>query len=262
MVGSLTPGMLCLADRFFPSFDLWQRAAATGADLLWRIRKNARLPVLERLADGSYLSVLQATWNCRATDQQPQRVRVIEYALPGVPEADPSYRLVTTVLAPTHAPAADLAALSHELSHERWEIEGAFDELKTHLKGAQVVLRSKTPDLVRQEVYGLLLAQYAVRGLIHEAALSAPDHACDPDTLSCVHAVRVIRRTLPQMAALPPSGPAAPARDGSRRVARRTGEPEPRARRAARRQTQDDGLPAPTSRLPTDHAPGLHPAHT
>ncbi len=262
-VAALTPGLLCVADRFFPGFDLWQRATATGADLLWRIRKHAHLPVLERLADGSSLSVLQATWHCRATDRQPQRVRVIEYTLPGVPNADPIYRLVTTVLDPAAAPAAELAALYQE----RWEIEGAFDELKTHLKGAQVVLRSKTPDLVRQEVYGLLLAHYAVRGLIQEAALGgAPDAARDPDTLSFVHAVRVIRRTgrpglLPQMAALPPSGPAAAARDDPRRAARRAGEPEPRARRAAGRQTEDDALPPATSHPAAHHTPRLHPVH-
>jgi hypothetical protein len=254
VMASLTPGMLCLADRFFPSFDLWQQAAATGAALLWRIRKNARLPVHERLADGSYLSVLQANWHCRAADQQPQRVRVIEYALPGVPDADPIYRLVTTLLDPAAAPATELAALYHE----RWEIEGAFDELKTHLKGAPVVLRSKTPELVRQEVYGLLLAHYAIRGLMHEAALSAPPTARDPDTLSFVHAIRVIRRTLPQMAALPPSGSATPTRDDPGRVARRDGEPKPGARRATRRQTEDDPLPPPASGAPTDSPPRLH----
>lgn len=258
VVPALTPGMLCLADRFFPGFDWWQAAAATGAALLWRIRKNARFPVRERLADGSYLSALQANWHCRATDQQPQRVRVIEYTLPGVPDADPRYRLVTTVLDPVAAPATALAALYHE----RWEIEGAFDEMKTHRQGARLVLRSKTPALVRQELSGLLLAHYAVRGLIHDAALSGSPDACDPDTLSFVHAVRVIRRTLPQMAALPPSGPGAATRDDPRGTARRAGELEPRARRASRRQAQDDSLPSPTSRTPADHASRLHPAHS
>lgn len=257
VVASLTPGMLCLADRGFPSFDLWQQAAATGAALLWRIRTNARLPVLERLADGSYLSALQANWHCRATDQAPQRVRVIEYTLPGVPDADPIYRLVTTLLDPAAAPAAELAALYQE----RWEVEGAFDEMKTHLQGAQLVLRSKTPDLVRQEVYGLLLAHYAIRGLIHEAALRAEPAARDPDTLSFVHAVRVVRRTLPQMAALPPSGPPAPARRDRGGTAGRAGELEPRARRAARRQTQDDALSPPASRATADVPRRLHPAN-
>ena len=131
-------------------------------------------------------------------------MRVIEYRLEGIADAEPLYRLVTTILDPAQAPATDLAALYHE----RWEIEGALDELKTHLRGAGVVLRSKTPDLVRQEFWGLLLAHFAVRGLMHEAALRADE---DPDRLSFLHAVRVVRRKLPQFAALSPSGQARPA---------------------------------------------------
>jgi len=153
----------------------------------------------ERFADGSYRSTLRWNRHCRATDRTPIPVRVIEYTLPGVPDAGPLYRVVTTLLDPTAAPAAELSALYHE----RWDIETAFDELKTHLRGARIVLRSKTPTLVRQEAYGLLLAHYAVRGLMHEAALSALPGARDPDTLSFVHAVRVLRRTLPRVAASP-----------------------------------------------------------
>jgi IS4 transposase len=111
---------------------------------------------------------------------------------------------VTTILDPAAAPAAELAALYHE----RWEIEGALAEPKTHLRGARVVLRSKAPELVRQEFWGLLLAHFAVRGLMHEAALRAGE---DPDRLSFPHAVRVVRRKLPVFAALPPSGQARPA---------------------------------------------------
>lgn len=226
---ALAPGMLCLADRLFPSFDLWQTAAATGAQLLWRIRRNARLPVLERFADGSYRSALPATWHSRASDRAAIPVRVIEYTLPQVRDADPVYRLVTTLLDPSAAPATELAALYHE----RWEVEGAFDELKTHLKGAQLVLRSKTPELVRQEAYGLLLAHYAVRGLLHEAAVTAPGGPRDPDTLSFVHGVRVLRRTVPRLAAVPPSGPAdrvaAPARGPDRRTPGGVRALEPRA---------------------------------
>jgi DDE family transposase len=96
------------------------------------------------------------------------------------------------------APAQELAALYHE----RWEIETALDELKTHLRGGKIVLRSKTPDLVRQEFYGLMMAHFAIRNLIHEAALKADE---DPDRLSFLHAVRVVRRKLPTFTAIPPS---------------------------------------------------------
>ena len=126
-------------------------------------------------------------------------VRVIDYQLEGVAGAEPIYRLVTTILDPEKAPAPELAALYHE----RWEIETALDELKTHLRGARIVLRSKRPDLVRQEFYGLLMAHFAIRGLMHEAALKADE---DPDRLSFVHAVRVIRRKLPSFPAIPPRG--------------------------------------------------------
>jgi hypothetical protein len=125
-------------------------------------------------------------------------VRAIEYTLEGIPDAEPVYRLLTTILDPKEAPARELAALYHE----RWEIETALDELKTHLRGARIVLRSKTPDLVRQEFYGLLMAHFAIRGLMHEAALLGNT---DPDTLSFIHAVRVIRRKMSRLPSIPPS---------------------------------------------------------
>jgi Transposase DDE domain len=202
---ALQPGMLCLADRQFFGYALWQRAAAAGADLLWRVKKNLRLPREAVLADGSYLTTIDAGAKDRRHKANGRRVRVVEYRLEGVAGAEPLYRLVTTtILDPARAPAAALAALYHE----RWEIECALDELKTHLRGARTVLRSKTPELVRQEFWGLLLAHFAVRGLMHEAALRADE---DPDRLSFLHAVRVIRRQLPLLAALPPSGQAHPA---------------------------------------------------
>jgi hypothetical protein len=199
-VGWLRPGMLCLADRLFYGFDLWTRAAATGADLLWRGKKNLRLPCEQRLPDGSYLSRIYPTTKDQRHRRRGVVVRVVEYQLDGVPGAEPLYRLLTTVLDPAAAPAAELAALYHE----RWEIETALDELKTHLRGARLVLRSKTPDLVRQEFYGLLLAHFAVRGLMHEAALHAGE---DPDRLSFLHAVRVVRRQIVRFTAIPPGGP-------------------------------------------------------
>ena len=198
VLAHLRQGMLCLADRQFFGFELWSMAQTSGADLVWRIKKNMRLAREQCLADGSYLSRLY----CSERDWRHQTngvvVRVIDYRLEGVTEAEPIYRLLTTLLDPTQAPAAELAALYHE----RWEIETALDELKTHLRGARIVLRSKTPDLVRQEFYGLMMAHFAIRSLIHEAALSAEE---DPDRLSFLHAVRVIRRKLPAAVAVPPS---------------------------------------------------------
>jgi hypothetical protein len=201
---ALRPGMLCLADRQFFGHALWQAAAATGAALLWRVKHNVRLPRETVLADGSHLTTIYPSEKDRRHQAHGIRVRVVEYRLEGVVGAEPLYRLVTTVLDPAAAPAAELAALYHE----RWEIEGAPDELKTHLRGARVVLRSKTPELVRQEFWGLLLAHFAVRGLMHEAALRAD---VDPDRLSFQHAVRVVRRKLPLFGVLPPSAQACPA---------------------------------------------------
>jgi hypothetical protein len=198
VVPALQKGMLCLADRFFPSYQLWQAAAKTGADLLWRTRQNARLEVDRRFSDGSYLSRLYVSTSDRRKQRHAIVVRAIDYHLQDVPGAEPVYRLITTILDPEQAPAHELAALYHE----RWEIETALDELKTHLRGAQIVLRSKTPELVEQEFYGLLMAHFAIRGLMHEAALQASE---DPDRLSFIHAVRVVQRRLPRFAAIPPS---------------------------------------------------------
>lgn len=195
---ALRPGMLCLADRNFYGFELWNQAHATGADLLWRIKKNLGLPCEQRLPDGSYLSRVYASTKDQRHGKNGVLVRVIEYRLEGLPDAEPIYRLLTTILDPEVAPAAELAALYHE----RWEIETALDELKTHLRGAKIVLRSKTPDLVRQEFYGLMMAHYAIRGLMHEAALS---DGTDPDQLSFLHAVRVVRRKIARFVSVPPS---------------------------------------------------------
>ena len=194
----LRKGMLCLADRQFFGFELWQHAQATGAELLWRVKKNMRLTCEKRLPDGSYLSRIYPSERDWRHKTNGIVVRVIEYQLEGVSGAEPIYRLVTTIVDHERAPADELAALYHE----RWEIETALDELKTHLRGAGIVLRSKTPDLVRQEFYGLLMAHFAIRGLMHEAALKADE---DPDRLSFLHAVRVVRRKLPVYGAIPPS---------------------------------------------------------
>jgi len=196
---ALQKGMLCLADRNFFGFDLWKKARASGADLLWRVKKNLRLPCEKRLSDGSYRSIIYRSDQDRRRGSNGIRVRVMEYTLEGVAGAEPMYRLLTSILDPGQAPAQELAALYHE----RWEIETALDELKTHLRGSKIVLRSKTPDLVRQEFYGLMMTHFAIRGLMHEAALQDRE---DPDRLSFLHAVRVVRRKLPQFVAIPPSG--------------------------------------------------------
>ena len=196
VLSRLHPGMLCLADRGFYGYEFWQQACQTGAELLWRIQKPVRFPVLQRLEDGSYLSQVYASEKHRRR-QEGDWVRVIEYRLEGIDDGQPVYRLLTTLLDPQAAPAKELAALYHE----RWEVESAFDELKTHLRGRQVVLRSKTPSLVLQEFYGLLLTHYALRCVIHEAALQG---RADPDEISFVHAVRVVRRKLPALAAFSP----------------------------------------------------------
>src|SRR6516165_9756843 len=161
-------------------------------------RQNARLDVEKRLPDGFYLSRIYASTEDRRKKRNGIVLRVIDYHLKNVADADPIYRLITTILDPQQAPAKELAALYHE----RWGIETTLDELKTHLRGAQIVLRSKTPELVRQEFFGLLMAHFAIRGLMHEAALKADE---DPDRLSFLHAVRVIRRRLPAFGAIPPS---------------------------------------------------------
>ena len=198
LLQQLLPGMLCLADRAFVGFALWRTATASGADLLWRVRKNQILPCSERLPDGSYLSRLYASPEHRRHDQGGLVVRVIDYRLEGVPGAEPLYRLVTTLLDPAEAPAKELAALYHE----RWESEGAFAELKVSLPGQRLMLRSRRADLAEQELYGLLLAHFALRRLIHDASRHA---ACDPDTLSFLHTVRIVRRHLPFHAAFSPS---------------------------------------------------------
>ena len=201
---ALVAGMLCLADRNFFGYEMWNLARATGADLLWRIKRNANLPCEELLADGSYLSHIYPSETDRRHQTNGVKLRVIDYRLVGVADAEPIYRLVTTIVDPAIASAEELAALYHE----RWEIETALGELKTYVRGAKIVLRSKTEELVRQEFFGMLMLHYAIRGLMHEAALRVD---VDPDRLSFLHAIRVVRRKLPMFGAFPPSAQASAA---------------------------------------------------
>jgi Insertion element 4 transposase N-terminal/Transposase DDE domain len=191
----LSAGMLLLADRGFVGFDLWREAAATGADLLWRVKNSAVLPVVQTLDDGSYLSqIVAARDKNRRAD--PITVRVIEYTLG--PAADSTvYRLITTVLDPKAAPARELAALYAQ----RWEIESTLDEIKTHQGGPRLVLRSQHPAGVEQEIFAFLLVHHALRDLMHQAAR---DEDCDPDRISFTRTLHVVRRHVTGQAALSP----------------------------------------------------------
>lgn len=199
LLARLEPGMLCLADRGFYSFTAWQAACGSGADLLWRVKNSLRLEPIEELPDGSFLAqVFDSVADRRR--RRPVTVRVIEYSIQDGRDNDERYRLVTTMLDPDRAPALELAAAYSQ----RWELESAFDELKTHQRGPRAVLRSKSPELVRQEIWGHLCCHYAIRTLMADAA----EHAGhDPDRVSFVAALRIARRSIAQQGAFPPSRP-------------------------------------------------------
>jgi len=198
VMDSLEKGMLCLADRLYYSFDFWNKARQTGAELLWRVKNNMVVPIEESLSDGSWLTTVYADTKSRRQRRDGVKVRVINYRLrngnentgetPGRDAQD--YMLFTTLLDSERYPAETLAGLYPT----RWEIETAYDEFKTHLRGGRVVLRSKTPELVRQEFYGFLLAHFCVRQLMHEAALV---NDMEPLRFSFKHTVEIIKRKLP-----------------------------------------------------------------
>ncbi|MFC0865719.1 IS4 family transposase [Sphaerimonospora cavernae] len=212
--GHLDSDMLLLADRNFYSFANWCDAQASGAQLLWRVKSDLRLPVVEKLPDGSYTSVLvnpgirgkrrealiEAARDGQELDPgQAALVRVIEYT---VPDRDPDgdgelICLITTILDIRDGPAATLA----EAYHQRWEHETGNDQIKTHLRGPGRVLRSKKPDLVLAEIYGYLLTHYALSALICEAATEAQ---IDPDRVKFTRTVRIVRRHTGTDADFPP----------------------------------------------------------
>jgi hypothetical protein len=198
VIPALRKGMLCLADRYYLGYEFFKAASETGADLLWRAKRNLILVPTKRLPDGSYLSQLYRSAADRKKKRDGITVRVIEYKFKWVRHGEPFIRLITTILDPNEAPAKELAAQYHD----RWEIETALGEVKTRMRGADIVLRSKTPDLVRQEFYAFLLAYFSVRGVMHEAALQADE---DPDRLCFLHSVNVIRRKIPAFGIFPPA---------------------------------------------------------
>lgn len=201
LLARLDASMLCLADRGFNGYAAWAAARGTGAQLLWRCVANRKLPVVKALSDGSYLSTIYPAGNLskkrRNASQAGITVRVIDYALPNVDSAEPRYRLLTTLLDEDQAPAKELASLYHQ----RWEVEAVFDELKVHLLQSRRVLRSKTANLVRQEFYGWVLAHYAVRWLMHQAATEHRERDRD---LSFAANVQLLRIAQPQSGAFPP----------------------------------------------------------
>jgi hypothetical protein len=182
--------MLCLADRGFYGFERFKTAASTGAELLWRVNSTVGLPREQTLEDGSYLTHIGTDHHGRARHDALQ-IRVVEYrlddpALTG--QEEQRYRLITTLLDPDRAPAGELAGLYPQ----RWELESALDELKAHQRGPRVVLRSKQPDGVYQEAWGHLCTHYAIRRLMHDAALGAD---LIPHRLSFIRSLRAARRS-------------------------------------------------------------------
>ncbi len=233
----LRAGMLCLADRYFYGYALWAQASGTGADLLWRVRSNIRLGCGERLPDGSFLSRIYAKRDYLGRGiGEGVAVRVIEYFVCGRSNWPELYRIITTILDPEAAPAEELA----QLYMERWEFETTLDEFKTHLRGASTVMRSMTPELARQEVWGVLLAHSALRGLMHEAALRGKH---DPDRISFIHTVRVVRRTLPRFADFSPSALGKATRSRARRNPGRDPSAPPQANRQTRGEAEAEQVP-------------------
>lgn len=211
LASSLEPGMLVIADRGFYSFQLWVEFMVTGADLLFRIAAGVKLPVLRPLPDGSYLSEIKQKGVTDSSHRSPLSVvsdpsrathipvRVIEYSVAGQPgQSEPeTFRVITTIFDPDDLSAAEIAAAYHE----RWEYEIALKEIETQMLEPGSGLRSKSPELVRQELWGLLLAHYSIRAVMAEAAASA---GIDPDRLSFIRSVNVIRRQVTDQAAFSP----------------------------------------------------------
>lgn len=207
LFAAFTPDMLVLCDRGFYGYELWRDAAATGAQLLWRLKNDLKIPVLQVLPDGSYLSELVPREMKNALRRGHRRaipdevripVRVLEYGLTNRDGTAEVIKVMTTILEPDTASAVELAALYQQ----RWEFELTLDEVETHQMPASRLLRSKTPELVRQEIWALLLVHYAVRSFMREAADDVGD---DVDHLSFMRAIRVIRRQVHNQAGFSPS---------------------------------------------------------
>ena len=208
LLGALEPGMLAVADRGFYSYRMWQQAQATGADLLWRVPATLTLRVVQALPDGSYLSFLpdpkvrqrravQLAKGGYVEEQTGIEVRVVEYEVDGQGDSGEIFCLATTLTDPQEITAVELAAAYRH----RWEFETALDELEFHQRGPARILRSKSAEMVKQEIWALLLTHYAIRDLICQAAGQAE---IDPDRLSFIRSLRVIRRQVTDQTAFSP----------------------------------------------------------
>jgi hypothetical protein len=197
MVGQLLdhlgPGMLLIWDRGFFSYELIAAVLRRGAHLLARVKSNTVLRPIRRLAEGSYLAKIYPSQTDRRRDARGLLVRVVEYTHddPNRPGAGERHRLITDLTNPEHMPAPEAPLVYHE----RWEEELALDEIKTHLSARALPIRSKTPAGVVQEIYGLMLAHYVVRRVMHDAAVVASQ---DPDRLSFIDSLRVLQCQLPE----------------------------------------------------------------
>ncbi len=217
VVPAIEPEMLITADRGLGGANILQAVVARGAAALLRVTRQVRLDVVEELSDGSYLSVLLPHGTQSRARKTAQNIggmtstaaraylatmgticRVITYTIDHPDGAGETIRLITSILDPDDAPAIELAALYHE----RWEIELAFKELQVHQTGGQRLLRSRSPEMVRQEVWGLLIAHYAIRHLMHQATVH---NAVDPDRGSFIRSLRIIRRAVTTAADFSPS---------------------------------------------------------
>jgi hypothetical protein len=193
--------MLVLWDCGFHSYDMCERCFhQRKADFLGRVPSHVRFTPFCRLPDGSYLAYIRPSEYQRRKRGERLLVRVIEYTIddPGRPRHGEHHRLITSLLDHKLYPAHALAVAYHE----RWEVEITIDEVDTHQRRALRAFRSRTPLGVLQEFYGLLIAHYLVRSIMHEAALKA-DVA--PDHLSFVNSVRIIRNAVFQAQIVAPS---------------------------------------------------------
>lgn len=200
MLKNLSTGMLCIADRNYFCYELWDIACKSGSSLLWRARNTANLPIEQILPDNSYLSTIKS-----ANKKQKRQVRVIEFISKAIdPKTgkakEENYRFISNILDHTILPTKDV----FDIYRARWEIETAFKELKISLPNYKSLIRAKVPDLVYQEIYAILLVHYSVRRLMYEAAQLAQ---IDPDDLSFTHSLNVVKRKSQNLTIFSPEEP-------------------------------------------------------